>query len=556
MSSHPPAVNDNPPNSYLINGVTYEVHPVALLLPLPAEDSPAFLAMVEDVRENGLREPVYVRGTTLVDGRTRARAAELAGQAIRVEEIPASTIIPVFVASVNIHRRHLTEDQRAGIAASFVKLIEAQRREAQRLSRHLRKGRAATRAEDDSSAASREALSPDASASGNGVSSASPPSESAGEASAAGGGADSGAAAPPAAEASAVVASPAEPEPPDPPERVSLKDAAAQMNTSRKLTRRASAVIGKDPKFEAPIRAGFLKVIDAEKLLKRDDDVRDRVLELIADPSCSFQQALDTALGRAPRPSGRKPPGPPKTSAPPPPAAGSSGLPGLPPMPGEGGPAAVADGPAASAQAAPSAASVPASGSDAPAAVSGAARTPAPPAIHFGPDRAAPSPHLGSPTDVLDSVRLLFGRIDLDPCSSDDAQQRVGAATWFTDKDDPFHDPWTGSVYLFPPVDDDHLQRFSTRLLSELEGHRVPAAALLAPLDLRDRWALSCVRHSTFRGLVVARELPSFPVPGADPWTPGYPFAVYLFGDPVDPAGVEAAFAHWGDILFVRREGA
>ena len=159
-----------------------------------------------------------------------------------------------------------------------------------------------------------------------------------------------------------------------------------------------------------------------------------------------------------------------------------------------------------------------------------------------------------SPQDVLNGVRLVMGSIALDPCSSDAAQQRVGALRWFTADQDAFAEPWKGAVYVFPPLTSDSLSRFSGRLLAELEAPRVAAAALLAPLDLRDRWCVDLLSHRTFRAVVISHGSPEFRLPDGRPWKPGYSFAVYLFGADLRVDRAVEAFSHWGEVLAVHRE--
>lgn len=58
-----------------------------------------------------------------------------------------------------------------------------------------------------------------------------------------------------------------------------------------------------------------------------------------------------------------------------------------------------------------------------------------------------------SPPLILDAVYSLLGEIDLDPLSSDLAQQHVQANHYLTPMDDGFNseEPWSGRVYCFPP---------------------------------------------------------------------------------------------------------
>ncbi|HEX7377424.1 MAG TPA: hypothetical protein VF278_09940 [Pirellulales bacterium] len=92
------------------------VHPAAELFPLLTGDDLARLA--GDIAQNGLLEPIVVYDGLLLDGRNRRRACEMAGVEPRFVEWHGEGGSPVaFIAARNLHRRHLSESQRAAIAA-------------------------------------------------------------------------------------------------------------------------------------------------------------------------------------------------------------------------------------------------------------------------------------------------------------------------------------------------------------------------------------------------------------------------------------------------------
>lgn len=92
----------------------YSVHPACAAFPLLDGDRLAELA--EDIGAHGLIHPVVVQGETILDGRNRLLACERAGVDPRFEQWDG--IDPVaWIVSVNLHRRHLTESQRAMVAA-------------------------------------------------------------------------------------------------------------------------------------------------------------------------------------------------------------------------------------------------------------------------------------------------------------------------------------------------------------------------------------------------------------------------------------------------------
>lgn len=95
-------------------------HPAAKIFNLL--EGPAFEAFKDDIREHGQREPIELLEGKILDGRNRERACEQLG--IKSESV-SLTLEDIggcpyrYVASKNLHRRHLTDSQRALIAAEL-----------------------------------------------------------------------------------------------------------------------------------------------------------------------------------------------------------------------------------------------------------------------------------------------------------------------------------------------------------------------------------------------------------------------------------------------------
>ena len=99
-----------------------ESHPVAGIFPMMS--SLEFAGLVDDIKANGLREPVWLhRDGRILDGRNRWKACRELGI-----DAPARTYeggndgLVAFVVSLNLHRRHLNESQRAMVAARIANL--------------------------------------------------------------------------------------------------------------------------------------------------------------------------------------------------------------------------------------------------------------------------------------------------------------------------------------------------------------------------------------------------------------------------------------------------
>jgi ParB-like chromosome segregation protein Spo0J len=108
---------------------TIKIHPAANLFPMMSDEE--IDALAADIKKNGLTSPiVYWRDPKkldellLLDGRNRLEAAQRAGYKIRIEDIADYTPIDpyAYVISANIHRRHLTAEQKDDL---IVKVLAA-----------------------------------------------------------------------------------------------------------------------------------------------------------------------------------------------------------------------------------------------------------------------------------------------------------------------------------------------------------------------------------------------------------------------------------------------
>lgn len=98
----------------------YKIHPVATAFPMMSKAE--FDALKEDIRVNGQREPIVFWKNMLVDGRNRLKACEELGIKPDESELMDETDPIAWVISHNLHRRHLSESQRAMVAAELAKM--------------------------------------------------------------------------------------------------------------------------------------------------------------------------------------------------------------------------------------------------------------------------------------------------------------------------------------------------------------------------------------------------------------------------------------------------
>jgi ParB-like chromosome segregation protein Spo0J len=89
--------------------------------PITAED---FDKLVDDIKKNGLLQPIIVYQDKILDGNNRYRACLQANVKPKFTELVESSDAAAqrYVISANIHRRHLSPDQRRDLLAKLIKI--------------------------------------------------------------------------------------------------------------------------------------------------------------------------------------------------------------------------------------------------------------------------------------------------------------------------------------------------------------------------------------------------------------------------------------------------
>jgi hypothetical protein len=110
--------------------IEYTIHPAAAVFPMLADE--ALNKLAADIKANGLMNPIVRMGDVILDGRNRLEACSRANVVPSYREIQVQDPV-AYIVSANIHRRHLTTQQRAFIAAKLANLEHGTNRYAKKV---------------------------------------------------------------------------------------------------------------------------------------------------------------------------------------------------------------------------------------------------------------------------------------------------------------------------------------------------------------------------------------------------------------------------------------
>lgn len=150
-----------------------------------------------------------------------------------------------------------------------------------------------------------------------------------------------------------------------------------------------------------------------------------------------------------------------------------------------------------------------------------------------------------TPELYIEAARGVLGAIDLDPASSDAANEIVKAAQIFTIHDNGLEQPWSGRVWMNPPYSQPAVEHFAQKLATHVQSGDVTAAVVLVNNATETAW---------FQALASVATAICFPCGRVKFWSPGKDSATPLQGQAVLYAGaqVEQFTARFSDFGFVR----
>jgi hypothetical protein len=102
-----------------------------------------------------------------------------------------------------------------------------------------------------------------------------------------------------------------------------------------------------------------------------------------------------------------------------------------------------------------------------------------------------------TPDTYLDAARIVLGSIDLDPASSDIAQERVRAGVYYTKENDGLSQEWRGNVWLNPPYESGLIEKFIDKLCLHFDDGSVQSGVVLVNNATETGWFQQVAQRSS-----------------------------------------------------------
>jgi len=101
-----------------------------------------------------------------------------------------------------------------------------------------------------------------------------------------------------------------------------------------------------------------------------------------------------------------------------------------------------------------------------------------------------------TPPEYIEAARGAMGGIDLDPASSDTANEVVQASHFYTQNDNGLTKQWAGKVWLNPPYAQPHIAHFAEAVAEKYERGEIEAACVLVNNATETDWCQRMLQSS------------------------------------------------------------
>jgi phage N-6-adenine-methyltransferase len=133
-----------------------------------------------------------------------------------------------------------------------------------------------------------------------------------------------------------------------------------------------------------------------------------------------------------------------------------------------------------------------------------------------------------TPAEDIARARKVLGKIELDPASSDIAQETVKAERYYTKEQDGLAQEWGGNVWMNPPYAKGDIEPFVAKLVAEYLAGNVKAAIMLTNNSADTEWFHKAAAHAT--AICLTRGRIKFEDPNSDRAAPLQGQAFFYFG--------------------------
>ncbi|GHV12195.1 hypothetical protein FACS1894219_04650 [Clostridia bacterium] len=154
-----------------------------------------------------------------------------------------------------------------------------------------------------------------------------------------------------------------------------------------------------------------------------------------------------------------------------------------------------------------------------------------------------------TPSDYIEAARTVLGTIDLDPASSDLANETVKAARYYTLEDSGLAKDWSGRVWMNPPYSSELIPLFAEKLARHYRDGEVTGAVVLVNNATETAWFNDLVSVSS--AVIFPKTRVKFHMPDGKTGSPLQGQAVLYLGD--KPNAFLFAFQSFGWVAYFTR---
>lgn len=134
-----------------------------------------------------------------------------------------------------------------------------------------------------------------------------------------------------------------------------------------------------------------------------------------------------------------------------------------------------------------------------------------------------------TPLEFIEAARAVMGRIDIDPASSEIANQTVGADVYYDKNANGLEKVWAGNIWMNPPYSSDLIGKFCDKLKTEYMNNRIQSAIVLVNNATETNWFFTLTTIAS--AIVFTKGRVKFLDPSGNPGAPLQGQAIIYIGE-------------------------